>query len=420
MEINELSGKIKIAQQMMSDHWAIEKNQFDQIRTMYANFEKDPKAFLEVIEMDEAPEILSFEDNVAYIDISGPMVNKHNCATIFFGCCSYLDIIEAIDKVSEMDNVEKVIFNVDSPGGMVTGCDNCSQAIAAMEIPTEARIDNMAASAAYWIASQCDSIVATSLTSSFGSIGVVIEYWDTTKANELQGFTKVVITSDNAPNKRLDALDEDDRRKIKSGLTEIEEIFIRRVAEGRKVTRSDVLAKFGQGGMVLAEKSIEAGMIDNIEIITNNSIKSSETVSEENMSLKELLEKNPEAKNELDAHVKAEVKKEVSAALAKDAEERTSVIEKTEKYFKADYPTQVTELAVKVLKGESSIEALETTVTTIDAINEKNNSAAAQDESKVQGDTPAQVVKEQVQGENASTISDEESLKAQSEKLKSY
>jgi len=273
MNIQELSGKIKIAQQIMSDYWAIEKGSFDQIRAMYANFEKDPKAFLDVIEVEEAPEILSFEENTAIVDISGPMVNKHNCATIFFGCCSYEDVTNAIERIAEMDNIEKVIFNVDSPGGMVTGCDNCSQAIAKLNIPTEARVDNMAASAAYWLASQCDSIVATSLTASVGSIGVVIEYWDATKAYEQMGYTKVVITSDNAPNKRLDALDEDDRRKIKAGLTEIEAIFIRRVAEGRKTTVSDVKAKFGQGGMVIAEKSIDAGMIDKVDIISNNKVK---------------------------------------------------------------------------------------------------------------------------------------------------
>ncbi len=418
MNIQELNGKIKIAQQMMSDHWAIEKNQFDYVRSQYAAFEKDPKAFLEIIESDEAPEILSFEGDIAIIDISGPMVNKHNCATIFFGCCSYLDIIDAVDRVAEMDNIEKVIFNIDSPGGMVTGCDNCASAISGINIPTEARVDNMAASAAYWIASQCDYIVATSLTASFGSIGVVIEYWDSTKAYENAGYQKVVITSENAPNKRLDALDDDDRRKIKVSLTEIEEIFIRRVAEGRKTSRSEVLAKFGQGGMVIAEKSKNAGMIDNVEIISNNKINATENVSEEAMGLKELLEKNPDAKSEFDTQVKAEVEKEVKAALGKDAEKRASVLEKTEKILKADYPKQVTELAMKVIKGESSIEALETTVTTIDAMKEQSSSEEAKNETESQGETPAEQVKEKVAGDNEAIISDEESLKVQAEELK--
>lgn len=420
MKINEIMGKIKSAQKMIDSCWAIDKASLDNIRSIYSAFEKEPKAFLEMMDAEESPEILSFEDKTAFVSISGPMVNKHNCASIFYGMCSYEDIIGAVDRIKEMDNIDKVIFDIDSPGGMVDGCDNCAQAIKSLGVPTEARAGSTVASAAYWIASQCDEITATSLTASFGSIGVVIEYWDQKLRMEQMGLTEVVITSDNAPNKRLDALDEDDRRKIKASLTDIEEIFIMRVAEGRKVSRSEVLAKFGQGGMILAEKSRMAGMIDNVEIISNNIKKTNNTVSEEAMSLNDFLEKNPNARAEFQAQIDAKVEAGVKTSLQEDATKRSQIIDKAEKFLKADYPSQVTELAIKVIKGESSFEALETTATTIDAMREESKSSEAQAETESIGETLPQAVKEKLPQGSSVMITDEESLQEQAEKLRNY
>lgn len=72
---------------------------------------------------------------------------------------------------------ERVILRIDSPGGEVAGTAETAAIIrhlSASKIPVTAFVDGMAASAAYWLASQADEIIASSDTAKVGSIGVAL------------------------------------------------------------------------------------------------------------------------------------------------------------------------------------------------------------------------------------------------------
>lgn len=421
MEISELRGKIKEGQKKMRSHWAITPSVFAEIQQLYSNFKEDPKAFLDIEIKQDADNILSFDNDTAIINISGPLVDQHDCMTIFFGCCSYEDISNAIAKAEEMSNIKKIIFDISSPGGMVDGCDNCSQAIKSAKKPTEARVGSMAASAAYWLASQCDTIVATSLTASFGSIGVVVEYWDGTRKMNDAGYDKITIVSAGAPDKRLDAMDDDDRKKIKDDLTDIESIFIRRIAEGRGVTPSDVYANFGQGRMIIAEKSLEKKMIDSIEMISQNTIenKINEESSEDEMemTLDEFLAKNADAKKEFDKKMANAASEAVKSALEKADAENKRLVAATKKYFSSDYPEKIKEMASKTISGEMSEDALKAAVEYHDSTKQESESSAAQKETKAIGDTKPEGA-ENADKLASGIIEDDETYKASIARMK--
>lgn len=427
---NKLQGFLQKAQSMIFGAWAIEKSAFDEITQIYSNFSQDPKSFFGGIDMNpEPPRILSINDNVATIKIEGPLVDKHNCSTITFGACSYEAIIQAIGEISEDSSIEKIIFEIDSPGGMVDGVDNCAQAIKAIDIPTEAVVGSLCASAAYWIASQCDTLTASSLTAMFGSIGVIVAYMDDTRRLTDAGFDKIVVVSAGAPNKHLDLMNEDDRLKLKERLTAIEEIFVKRIADGRGIETDRVYSDFGRGGVFLAEKSKRLGMIDNVDFSINNNTESKKDITsmgEQNMTLQEFLAQGEAAQTELKAHTDAAIKVAVNAVnednkkhQTEAAEENKKLVAKAGKYLTADYPEAVKSTALEVISGTKSIETLETVVTVLDAQSEVNKSTDAKTETEEAGDT-APTVPVEANKEATDEISDEASLVASAKKLKGY
>jgi len=404
MEIGEMLKRVNQATIAMTGYWAIEKIALQKIRSTYADFKKEPKSFLHMFGEPEESDVLTIEDGVATIDVLGPLVDVHTCASMFFGCTSFEDIRAAIDLASEDDKVEKIVFNIDSPGGMVAGCDMTALAIQHTKKPTEARVQNLAASAAFWLASQCDVISALSATTTFGSIGVVVEFWDDTRHMHDQGFDLVQITSTGAPNKRVDPLTEDGERAIRADLDAIEDVFIKRVAEGRNVAPTFVLANFGQGGTFLAEKSKSVGMIDKTEFSINNIESSNKdnkpSVEEKVTSLEEFFAQNPEAQKDYDNQVAADVKKKLEENADTPANEDTpskesekNIVSKEDitaakKYMGSEYPEAIKSLAVKVVTGESSLDSLNAAVAAVDAVKESDKSDKAQDDTDEVGDTP--------------------------------
>lgn len=428
-----LKNKIRIAEKMMTTPWLIDGGHLEIIKSKMDLYKKDPNAFIRnlwgkgvaqgILKEKEIPAaniqgdeklkpsgdffadlfgvkaepVLEFKKNTAIIKVIGPLCDVHSCATIIEGFTSYEDIAAAIDEIEATEDIEKVIFKFDSPGGMVSGCDGLSQKIKGMEIETEAEINDMAASAAYWLASQCDTISAKTRTAFVGSIGVVIEFWDGSRAMEEAGFDKVQLVSDGAPDKRPDLKTSEGQRKIISRLNDIHNIFVERVATGRGVSEIFVSEKFGKGDVLIAEKAIAVNMIDNISVDGENKPNTSKKNNsvEENVDLKSFLESNPGAKVEHDAAVKsasdAAVDKALSAAETKrkeNAEQNIKVA--TKAVISEDYPNAVKELAIKVAAGEESKTSLETTMAIVDQGKQKDKSDAAADETKEAPETPAQ------------------------------
>ena len=106
------------------------------------------------------------------------------------------------------------------------------------------------------------------------------------------------------------------------------------------------------------------------------------------MTLDQLMAENPAAKIEYENALKAQF----DAGKTAGRESLQSTIKTAAKYLGADstYPATIKKIAVDVLNGEKTAEALETTVSAFDAFVEANASGAAQGESSKIGDTPGE------------------------------
>ncbi|MCK4814358.1 S49 family peptidase, partial [bacterium] len=196
--------------------------------------------------------------------------------------------------------------DINSPGGYVDGLMPAVDALRSAEKPTTAYISGMAASAAYWLASQTDEIILASPAARVGSIGVAVEIYDFTKALEMEGIEKIILTSTDAPLKRPDVTTEEGQELVVDSLDDMHNIFVQYVAEGRGIDAGEVTDKYGRGGMLIAENALAVGMVDSIEkvparraetildVIQTNTAAEVEIKQEvKTMNLDELKKENP-------------------------------------------------------------------------------------------------------------------------------
>jgi len=202
--------------------------------------------------------ILSTAGRCAEIAITGVMTKKPDFMSMLFGGgnTTYPMIIQAIAEAEQNDEIDEIIFAIDSPGGAFDGLFDALAAIEAAKKPTSAAISGVGASAAYAMASQADKITATNRAARIGSIGVAAEF----RVRE----DSVTLTSTQAPRKRPDLSTSEGRAMVVEELDAMHEIFVDAIARGRGMTPDDVNANFGQGGTYLAEKALKRGMIDGI------------------------------------------------------------------------------------------------------------------------------------------------------------
>jgi protease IV len=97
-------------------------------------------------------------------------------------------------------NIKGIVLDVDSPGGSADGTSRLAEIIKNTKKPTVAHVDGMAASAAYWIASAADNIVAEP-RATVGSIGTMLSFADMQPALEQKGVKFHRLVSNLSPDK---------------------------------------------------------------------------------------------------------------------------------------------------------------------------------------------------------------------------
>lgn len=138
-----------------------------------------------------------------------------------FGGCDLADVDRALAQAAADRTVDTVLLEINSPGGSVTGTPETAIRIAELRKTKEvhAYTETMAASAAYWLASQADHITATP-SSTVGSIGVYIALTDESRALEMQGITVNLIKAGalKATGSWFKALEPEEREFLQAGV----------------------------------------------------------------------------------------------------------------------------------------------------------------------------------------------------------
>ena len=193
-----------------------------------------------VVRDQASSSLLSVEDGVATVSISGPIIRKPDIfARVLMGATDSEEIGAALREAAGRDDIKAVFLNIDSPGGTVAGTPELANAVASLDAqkPVYAFSSGLMASAAYWVASQARAIYATP-SAQVGSIGVVQAVIDNSAALDNAGIKVEVFSV--GKYKAMGApgtpLTDDQRELINSNLAEIAGEFHAAVlAKGRAI-----------------------------------------------------------------------------------------------------------------------------------------------------------------------------------------
>lgn len=107
------------------------------------------------------------------------------------------DISHWIAQARDAENIQEIILCFDSPGGQVNGIVNLYNLIKSVSKvkPVIAYVEGMCCSAAYWLASACDKIIASNPSCEVGSIGVMASFVDHKGALEKLGYKEHILYS---------------------------------------------------------------------------------------------------------------------------------------------------------------------------------------------------------------------------------
>ena len=162
------------------------------------------------------------------------------------------------------DDIKGVVIRVNSPGGSALASDIIYNSIKNMTKPVYISMGGVAASGGYYISAAGDKIYADkeTLTGSIGVITMIPNVSELLKKAEIN-YSVISKGKYSDMGSLVRDLTEDEKDKIRASSLKVYEEFVDRVAEGRNMTREEVL-KSAEGRVWLGEEAKEIGLVDEI------------------------------------------------------------------------------------------------------------------------------------------------------------
>lgn len=212
--------------------------------------------------------MLTRQGETAFIQISGPLTSEESVWFRLFGITSYGEIRNAIAAAIEGGAKQGVlVFN--SPGGSVSGVSETAgflRSVSSGPLPLTAYTGTQMTSAAYWLASATNEIVAAPL-SAVGSIGVIAVHTEYTQMLKDMGITASVFRSGKykALENPYEQLSQVAAEEIQADLDFVYDAFTHQVANARGMSVGFLRQHAAEGKCFYAEQALPLGLIDGID-----------------------------------------------------------------------------------------------------------------------------------------------------------
>lgn len=177
------------------------------------------------------------------------------------GAVDLNEFTSALEEYANDAEVKTILVDISSPGGTVTGVEEAGMLLANIQKPTVAFTETDMASAAYWIGSQADRVVATP-SSSVGSIGVYMAFADVSKAYESMGVKMEVIKSGTLKGAGIEgtSLSDGQRADLQASVDAIHADFRSAVVSKRSSVKNEDMEGQVFSGKVAAQKGLVTGL----------------------------------------------------------------------------------------------------------------------------------------------------------------
>jgi ClpP class serine protease len=200
-------------------------------------------------------------NGIASIPIRGVLGQRLSGLEKICGGTDYLDIQKATKEALDR-GAQGMLFQIDSSGGMVRGCSDLAQHIKGLPIPTMAYTDSRCNSAAYWLASACNQVMASN-SSDVGSIGVILPWVDMTKVWEVGGLKYDPFVNAGADLKGAGAgpsLTDTQKKHLQEAVDHVGKNFQQFISDNRSAINSEVF----RAGTYFGDQAQEVGLIDGV------------------------------------------------------------------------------------------------------------------------------------------------------------
>lgn len=359
MSNNSFNTPIPDTPECVSSHCGVYACRADEIKTMHALILSGTVAAKSAAQLDaekSAPaEYDVTPDGVAVIPVRGVMQRSESK---FGGVVSTVRVRRMMRDARNREDVRGVMLAIDSPGGAVAGQTELIDELErlAAEKPVWSAVDEMACSAAYWLASKTGHIVANRLAC-VANIGCYCVAYDETQKLAREGIRLVLVSTGKYKGMGADgAVPEELVSELQKDVDAINAAFCADVSAGRGMDPARV-SELADGRWYSGAEAVSLGFIDSIANF------------EEAMTEFSAYLKNQQEEKEMEDNKKVE---EFQALADSDGYE----------FAKANFnksPEQI-ELARK----DAKIAALEASIAELTAENAKLTASAAEAETRAE------------------------------------
>lgn len=205
-------------------------------------------------------------DGIGVIDVMGVLAHHGGFSADSSYVLGYDTIARRLDAALVDTAVEAIVLNLDSPGGAAAGAFDAADLVraAARIKPVHAAIGDMAASAAYAIASAASSISITR-TGMAGSIGVVMRHVDASAMMKQDGLsvTHIYAGAHKVDGHPFAPLSDAVRADLQAEVDGVYKIFVDTVAANRDLSVAAVRGT--EARMYTGQDAVSMGLADRVE-----------------------------------------------------------------------------------------------------------------------------------------------------------
>lgn len=198
------------------------------------------------------------KNNVAVIPLHGALYAD----SLGFGD-SYQEFVAMLDHANANVAVQKIVLDINSPGGQVLGLPNAVDAVAKSKKPVFALATGLMASAAYAIGSKSKKIASLKqIETAIGSIGVVMTHFDMSKMYQNEGVDITVIKSGDKKDagSKYRPLTDSEKIEFKVEVDSMMNWFVDTVYQNRPTSKQKIIDM--QAGVYNTQDAIKNKLID--------------------------------------------------------------------------------------------------------------------------------------------------------------
>lgn len=242
----------KLTHKLNNDVWAILPDYHGAIARQLQEHDYDGNGY----ELPQPEE----ESGIAIIHIHGAVGKLLTDFERMFGMTDYDDIAEQVADADANPNINSILLHIDSPGGTITGLPELAAKLRNVSKPLVAYTEGTAASAAYWIASQADSVLLSE-SAEVGSVGVYVALLNQTEYLRNMGLK---INAVSAGDNKLDYADfqplsNEARERLQANVDKWHARFKEEINIKRDVPEASMTGQTYEG-----LEAVEAGLADGV------------------------------------------------------------------------------------------------------------------------------------------------------------